>query len=395
MTIMVRDEADIIGAMIDYHLSQGVDTIIVTDNGSVDGTTQILESFSERGLVDLRHDPRHRKQQSEVVTQMARDAYTTYAADWVINADADEFFVPLDRTLSLHDIFEAIPKSLQSFQVPVVNLTGPPALKGSGLQRLVYRDQRDSKALSDIGIRAHPTPDAIHVGDPDISVIQGNHLVSLESKGSPDPGLGLEVMHLPWRSWSQYKHKVEVSGRAYTSNPELSPSPNHHGMRDYARLKAGVLLPFYLVRHPTSEDLNTGVAKGDLVVDTFLSDRLNSPVKDVAFDEEVIAAHVEYAGTLRADSDARVERAREPLVREIGSLKTELVVREERFNQMNDDLKATRDELLDCRSRSASRKAELEEQLALLRRENEAFRDRRIVRFVDAFGRMLARGKSS
>src|SRR3954453_13445594 len=87
MTMMVRDEADIVGAMIQHHLDQGVDLFLVTDNGSVDGTTEILEAFAEAGKIELSHDPRHLKQQHEVVTRMSREA-ARRGARWVLNADA-------------------------------------------------------------------------------------------------------------------------------------------------------------------------------------------------------------------------------------------------------------------------------------------------------------------
>ncbi|MGG7452125.1 MULTISPECIES: glycosyltransferase family 2 protein [unclassified Plantibacter] len=359
MTIMVRDEADIIAAMLDHHEAQGVDTFIVTDNGSVDGTTEILERYAAEGRIDLRHDPVHRKQQAPVVTQMARDAYTRYGADWVINADADEFFLPVDRTKTLHEVFEQIPKTYLSFLVPVVNLTGAPAKDGTGFDRLVYRDARTQDQLELAGVRAHPTPDAVHIGSPDIDVIQGNHFVSLASQGSPPPELAIEVLHLPWRSWKQYKNKVEISGRAYESNPELTPSPNHHGMRDYARLKAGALLPYYFMRHPTPEELEQGAVDGTLVRDDVLADALTAPVPDADFDKATRKAQLAFSEALRYD---RVQRAKR-----IAS-------------GFEDRLEA-----------AAEREADLAARLAVVEGEAAALRSRRVVRATDRLARLVRR----
>ena len=79
VTLMVRDEADIIAAFVEHHLAQGADLIIATDNGSVDGTTEILQRYADLGVLELYHDPVFRKQQHSVVTGMARRAATEHA----------------------------------------------------------------------------------------------------------------------------------------------------------------------------------------------------------------------------------------------------------------------------------------------------------------------------
>ena len=260
VTLMVRDEADVIPAWLDHHVAQGFDVFVITDNGSVDGTTELLTAFAARDdvTVDLRHDPVHRKQQGTVVTGMARDAASVHAADWVVNADADEFVLPVDRTLSVRQVFERLDPAVGAFTVPVVNLTGMLAESGGGVERLHWRDERSQAELEAIGLVGPPSTNAVHVGDPEVVVVQGNHQVSV-ANGAPVPeGLRLEVLHLPWRSWAQYEHRVDVSGRAYEANPDLTPSPRHHGMRDLRRLREGVLQATFALRFVTDEEAAAG-----------------------------------------------------------------------------------------------------------------------------------------
>lgn len=307
MTLMVRDEADIVGAAIDHHLAQGVDTIIVTDNGSVDGTAELLEGYAADGRIVLHHDPEHRKQQAVRVTGMAREAATEYGADWVLNADADEFWMPVAPGVTLKDAFSGIPKQIQTFEVPVHDMIGPAADAGSGLQRLLYRDLRSLDALARVGLKAHATHDAAHIGDPGIEVVQGNHFVSLDNRGPVPAGHEIEVLHFPWRSWAQYSRKVRNAGSAY-ENSDLTPSPNHHGMRDYRRLLDGVLYPLYLCRHPDAAELEAGLATGEFALDRRIADTAPSPVGDIPVDAASAAAQ-RAIGLAIAGLDRRLDDA--------------------------------------------------------------------------------------
>jgi hypothetical protein len=272
-TMMVRDEIDIVSAMIEHHLDQGVDQIIVTDNASVDGTRDVLAEYARVGAVELHDDPEHRKQQHAVVTAMARRARTRFAADWVINADADEFFVPVDKSRSLREVLQEIPLALGSFKADVTNLVGPPAESGAGVGRLRWRDGRSDRELRSIGINAQPTANAIHRGDPTVVVAQGNHFVSVESHGQPDPSLAIEVLHVPWRSWAQLERKVENAGKGYEASPDLQPSRNHHGMADFRRHRGGRLKYAYLLRSPTRRALDD-TSRRCFVLDPWLADHL-------------------------------------------------------------------------------------------------------------------------
>ena len=90
MTLLCKNEADIIRQHITYHLPK-VDFLIVTDNGSTDGTREMLAAFESERVIVL-DDPRPFNMQFKEVDQMIRMARDR-GADWVVNSDADEFWV--------------------------------------------------------------------------------------------------------------------------------------------------------------------------------------------------------------------------------------------------------------------------------------------------------------
>lgn len=383
MTVMVRDEADIVGAMIRHHAAQGVDEFIVTDNGSADGTTQILETLARELPIRLLHDPEHRKQQGEAVTRMARSAAVD-GATWVLNADADEFWVAADPALTLRQAFERIDVGLGAFPVPVFDMIGEPAETGSGLQRLVYRDLRPVERMRELGINDHATPDAAHVGDPEVTVSQGNHFVSIPSKGSPPPEFAVEVLHFPWRSWTQFAGKVERSGLAYEGSPHLEPSANHHGMRDYRRLRDKVLFGSYVARHPDRAELDAGLASGELVEDRRIAATAPAPIADVPLDGDSVD----------------LERA---LWARLQPIERRLIELENAHRRERDDARGLRHELERSTHELAETRATAERELAqerdardaaeahasMLGAELEAMRARRIVRIADRVARVL------
>lgn len=107
MTLLARDEADIVDCQLGFHLAAGVDFVIATDHCSQDGTTDILRRYEREGVPRLIRVEEEAYKQAERVTRMARLAATEHCADWVIRADADEFFWP--RGGDLKEVLEAIP----------------------------------------------------------------------------------------------------------------------------------------------------------------------------------------------------------------------------------------------------------------------------------------------
>ena len=106
LTLLAKNEADVIDASLAYHLAAGVDFVVATDNGSTDQTLEILERYQRDGVLELIREPSTDFRQGEWVTRMARRA-AARGADWVIIADAAEFWWP--RAGNLKEALERLP----------------------------------------------------------------------------------------------------------------------------------------------------------------------------------------------------------------------------------------------------------------------------------------------
>ena len=88
---MVRNAADIVRVNVLYHLSLGLDRLVLVDNMSTDGTDRVVEELSRRDsrVRWSREDGPH--PQARVFTRLAREAHHE-GADWVLPIDVDEFW---------------------------------------------------------------------------------------------------------------------------------------------------------------------------------------------------------------------------------------------------------------------------------------------------------------
>lgn len=267
LTLLVRDEEDILRANLEYHLSQGVDFVLVTDNGSVDRTVGILEEYERLGVVRLLHESSDDYLQARWVTRMARLACIEHEADWIINSDADEFWWSDSGTLK--SVLEAVPDSDDLVVVPRSNFVPRPPDEGDLFQRMVIRETHSCNALG------FPLPPKVcHRAYPDVEVAQGNHSISRGRELRVADEQGLLVFHFPLRTYRQFERKIRSGGAAYERNRELPYEVGITWRNLYRELLAGRLQSYYESQMLGEGPIRQGVAEGRLVFDRRLHDYL-------------------------------------------------------------------------------------------------------------------------
>jgi hypothetical protein len=260
MTLLVRDEADVIDTHIAYHLAAGVDCVIATDHRSADGTTEILESYARDGHVHLiRRDDEH-IQQSAWMTEMARLAATEHGADWVLNSDADEFWWP--AAPSLKDALAAVPDTHGVVYAISRVFVPRPGTEWSP-ERMTVRLEL-SAAINDPATPYRHVAKVAHRAHPDVVVLQGNHRIG----GVPFRDIRgwspLELLHFPLRSPEQAAAKHENTWTAWEVNLRGDIAIARSTSRYYDRLVVD------------DAAVARGLAEGSLAEDTRLRDALRA-----------------------------------------------------------------------------------------------------------------------
>jgi hypothetical protein len=264
MTLVVRDEADVVEAQIAFHLAAGVDFVVATDHASSDGTTEVLERYAARGALRLLRETGSVFRQSEWVTRMARLAATEYEADWVINSDADEFWWPSGGDLKeVLDSIDARHGIVRTFVRPFL----PPADDGPFAERMTVR-LSPSASIDDPASPFRPNTRLLHRGTPDVVVGTGNASVTSTALVALGGWAPVEVLHFPIRSFSHFERKF----LAHAETVRLRRRVDHKLASDAAR--AGSLRQLYDAIAPGGERLLRGLEDGLLVLDVRLRDAL-------------------------------------------------------------------------------------------------------------------------
>jgi hypothetical protein len=268
MTLLVRDEEDVVAAQLAHHLDAGVDFVVATDNRSSDGTTEVLERYASEGRLHLIREPGDDLRQTEWVTRMARLAATDFGADWVVNTDADEFWWPEGE--SLRDVLSAVPSDFGVVRAAWRNFVPRPDGDPFFAERMTVRYCAPS---------FHPHPlsthsKSAHRGVSDVRVGRGNHEAFGHALRPIRGWYPLEILHFPVRSLEHCRRKYVTQFVALERNAEKG-IPGHMA-EAYLAYQAGDLDGFYEPLVVDDPALEQGLAAGAYEIDTRLRDRLRA-----------------------------------------------------------------------------------------------------------------------
>lgn len=269
MTLLIRDEDDILRENLLYHLSQGIDFFIVTDNLSVDNSPNILREFESQGVVHLINEKDDNYSQAIWVTRMARLAKSKFNADWVINSDADEFWWP--KNGSIKSTLEKISEKYGVINVPRHNFVPRVDTAMQILEFMVVRHVQSQNSLG------QTLPSKIcHRGLEDVEIQQGDHSVSSSSELMIFPESPFEIFHFPIRTYARFENKIAKGGAAYGRNKVLPTTVGSTWRKLYDDWKEGRLTDSFLCEALTDAEIDLGMSQKTLIVDRRLRDYLHS-----------------------------------------------------------------------------------------------------------------------
>jgi len=257
VTVLTRDQADIVDAVVAYHLHAGADLVIATDHRSEDGTTEILESYERDGVLRLIRQPGDEVRTQEWRTAMARMA-AELGADWVIGCDGDEFWWPCSG--SLKEVLAAVPERFGVVDGPWRFFLPRPGGHTFFAERMVVR-LTPRGALEHPRSQFRPRAKIAHRARTELVLQGGNHHLIAGGLAPLPSWHPLEVFHFPSRSRAQHakKHeRWEDAGRNWRSARARITSPQDS--YDYETID--------------DERLARGLELGSLAIDTRLRDVL-------------------------------------------------------------------------------------------------------------------------
>ncbi|MBT4251262.1 glycosyltransferase [bacterium] len=295
MTILARDEGDIIKQNIEFHLSHGVDFIIATDNASIDNTRDVFLEYQKKGKLFLIDEPGRNKSQAAWNNRMAKIAIEDFGADIIFHCDADEFWSPIIGNLKT----ELINCSADVLEINLVNVlledragkeVFPEDVKYAVEKPLKTENFREDSREKNLYFFRYPQKVMMKTNCGMLEVAQGNH--SITNNGNnivKKTSSNINIFHFPLRGKERFFKKVIETGKAVEKNQFLNSSQSWHIRRWYKAYKKGKLDIEYkklvITKKEADEMKNNGVVV-DFIFNNFFKKKMNWTYNKTKFDYE-------------------------------------------------------------------------------------------------------------
>ncbi len=203
LTLLVKDEIDILQYHLNFHVPK-FDIVCVTDNGSTDGTRELLRKWESDTFIVI-DEPNQNYQQSQWVTRMVNHL-KSMGCDWVVNSDADEFWRgDLRKVITATDKegFNCLMVDSYSFVTSCFDdysITNP-------VERILWRSDKYDKWPK----AANTTKGFVKVADGNDAVFFNTRTISLNSKQCV-------IYHYTSRGFDHFQKKYIDGGKVIEAN---------------------------------------------------------------------------------------------------------------------------------------------------------------------------------
>lgn len=213
MTILVKNESDIIAQNIKTHQALGVDAFVVMDNDSNDGTREMLEDLKKEYEITV-IDEKGAYNQKKWMTRLAKEAKSIYKADWVINNDADEFWIPHQGGLKESLRFKGgVVWVARSNMLMQKEDTSWEDARFQVHNHVKYRYGTPNELLGVIGRKTIVNPHGL------FQINSGNHSAEHIAVHKKREIESLHIYHYPYRGYAQFERNIQNRAVLLDKNP--------------------------------------------------------------------------------------------------------------------------------------------------------------------------------
>lgn len=207
---MFKNEADIARSNIENLLAQGVDHLIVADNLSTDGTTDILREYESQGVLTYVLDEEVGYYQHTKMDRLVLQA-GAMGATWILPFDADELMYAHEGTIAsaLSTAVEDVQWVEGMYHIPHKDDPDDP----DPVKRMVHRRAGRDCPQSKVCFRYHRAA-RLHMGNHNV-----DYPGSSTSHDDPRRGRGLIAFReFQYRSYEHFVRKVRNGKKAYDAS---------------------------------------------------------------------------------------------------------------------------------------------------------------------------------